>query len=93
VSDLSKEMENGRLLRLMVKLGFVNERPEGDVVSWDGMEGAKGARLRLCRLICSGLPCSLLTRVQITAPRIPHPSLLTSPRPRLTHAHTDEPLV
>ena len=24
-------MENGRLLRLLVKLGFVNERPEGDV--------------------------------------------------------------
>lgn len=33
VSDLSKEMENGRLFRLMVKLGFVNERPEGDLMS------------------------------------------------------------
>ena len=32
VSDLVKEMENGRLLRLMIKLGFINERPEGDAV-------------------------------------------------------------
>ncbi|KAG1651820.1 hypothetical protein FOA52_008453, partial [Chlamydomonas sp. UWO 241] len=28
VSELSKELENGRLMRLMAKLGFVNERPE-----------------------------------------------------------------
>lgn len=27
-SDLARELENGRLLRLMSKLGFVNERPE-----------------------------------------------------------------
>jgi len=26
--ELSKEMDNGRLLRLVVKLGFINERPE-----------------------------------------------------------------
>ncbi len=30
--DLSKESENGRLLRLLIKLGFVVERPQGDVV-------------------------------------------------------------
>ncbi|KAL6759024.1 hypothetical protein V8C86DRAFT_2583435 [Haematococcus lacustris] len=35
VSDLALECENGRLLRLLVKLGFINERPEGDVdASW-----------------------------------------------------------
>jgi len=34
-SDLSKELENGRLFRLMVKLGFINERPEYDMdPSW-----------------------------------------------------------
>lgn len=27
-NELSKEMENGRLFRLMVKLGTINERPE-----------------------------------------------------------------
>lgn len=27
-SDLSRELENGRLVRLLTKLGFVNERPE-----------------------------------------------------------------
>ena len=27
-TDLSKELENGRLVRLMMKLGFINERPE-----------------------------------------------------------------
>lgn len=36
MSDLSKEMENGRLLRLLIKLGFVNERPEGDMVRRGG---------------------------------------------------------
>jgi hypothetical protein len=38
MSDLTKEMENGRLLRLLVKLGFINERPEGDAVrrTWFG---------------------------------------------------------
>lgn len=30
-SELLKELENGRLVRLMVKLGFVNERPEQDL--------------------------------------------------------------
>ena len=30
-SELAKELENGRLLRLLVKLGFVNERPDGDM--------------------------------------------------------------
>jgi len=29
-SNLVNELENGRLFRLMVKLGFVNERPEFD---------------------------------------------------------------
>ncbi|KAL0091718.1 hypothetical protein J3Q64DRAFT_1846468 [Phycomyces blakesleeanus] len=29
-SELSRELENGRLVRLMSKLGFVNERPEFD---------------------------------------------------------------
>ena len=28
MGELEKECENGRLLRLMMKLGFVNERPE-----------------------------------------------------------------
>lgn len=27
-SDLSRELENGRLVRLLTKLGFINERPE-----------------------------------------------------------------
>lgn len=30
-NELLKELENGRLVRLMVKLGFVNERPEQDL--------------------------------------------------------------
>ena len=30
-SELAKEVENGRLLRLLIKLGFVNERPEYDM--------------------------------------------------------------
>ena len=29
-THLSHEVENGRLLRLLVKLGFVNERPDSD---------------------------------------------------------------
>lgn len=33
LSELTKEVENGRLLRLLVKLAAVNERPEGDVAS------------------------------------------------------------
>ena len=34
-SDLAKELENGRLFRTMVKLGFINERPELDMdPSW-----------------------------------------------------------
>jgi hypothetical protein len=28
-SELSKELENGRLFRLIVKLGFINEQPLG----------------------------------------------------------------
>ena len=31
--DLARELENGRLLRLLLKLGFVNERPEFDMDS------------------------------------------------------------
>lgn len=27
-NEISKELENGRLFRLMVKLGTINERPE-----------------------------------------------------------------
>ena len=27
-SELSKEVENGRLFRVVCKLGFINERPE-----------------------------------------------------------------
>ncbi|KNC74692.1 hypothetical protein SARC_12767, partial [Sphaeroforma arctica JP610] len=27
-TEISKELENGRLFRLIAKLGFVNERPE-----------------------------------------------------------------
>lgn len=30
-TEVSKEIENGRLLRLLIKLGFVNERPEYDM--------------------------------------------------------------
>lgn len=26
--ELAKELENGRLVRLLCKLGFINERPE-----------------------------------------------------------------
>jgi PAB-dependent poly(A)-specific ribonuclease subunit 3 len=34
-NDLTKEYENGRLFRLMVKLGFINERPEFELdPSW-----------------------------------------------------------
>lgn len=29
-NEISKEMENGRLFRLLVKLGTINERPEYD---------------------------------------------------------------
>lgn len=29
--ELDKELENGRLFRLAVKLGFINERPEYDM--------------------------------------------------------------
>ena len=28
LGELEKECENGRLLRILIKLGFVNERPE-----------------------------------------------------------------
>eukprot|EP01112_Ceratiomyxa_fruticulosa_P008253 TRINITY_DN2133_c0_g1_i5.p1 TRINITY_DN2133_c0_g1~~TRINITY_DN2133_c0_g1_i5.p1 ORF type:complete len:283 (-),score=48.95 TRINITY_DN2133_c0_g1_i5:155-1003(-) len=35
MDDLSKEVENGRLVRLLAKLGFINERPEyGIEQSW-----------------------------------------------------------
>jgi len=27
-SELSRELENARLVRLMAKMGFINERPE-----------------------------------------------------------------
>jgi PAB-dependent poly(A)-specific ribonuclease subunit 3 len=30
-SDLGRELENGRLTRLMIKFGFINERPEFDM--------------------------------------------------------------
>ncbi|KAL1927009.1 hypothetical protein VTP01DRAFT_5339 [Rhizomucor pusillus] len=34
-SELSRELENGRLVRLMAKMGFINERPEFDMdPSW-----------------------------------------------------------
>jgi PAB-dependent poly(A)-specific ribonuclease subunit 3 len=31
MSELSKETENGRLLRLLVKLGMTNEQPDDDM--------------------------------------------------------------
>lgn len=31
MNELSKETENGRLLRILVKLGMMNERPETDM--------------------------------------------------------------
>ena len=44
MADLSLEQENGRLFRLMAKLDFINERPEGDMVrqlfcAWGFAEG------------------------------------------------------
>ena len=30
-SELAKEIDNGRLLRLLIKLTFINERPDGDM--------------------------------------------------------------
>lgn len=36
MAELAKEVENGRLLRLLIKMGFVNERPGKDVVSGQG---------------------------------------------------------
>ena len=36
MGELEKECENGRLLRILVKLGFVNERPELNGVSVSG---------------------------------------------------------
>lgn len=27
-NELSRELENGRLVRLLIKMGFINERPE-----------------------------------------------------------------
>eukprot|EP01103_Thecamoeba_quadrilineata_P017242 TRINITY_DN6027_c0_g1_i1.p1 TRINITY_DN6027_c0_g1~~TRINITY_DN6027_c0_g1_i1.p1 ORF type:complete len:137 (+),score=19.24 TRINITY_DN6027_c0_g1_i1:391-801(+) len=34
-TEMSKEVENGRLLRILVKLGFINERPEyGMDLNW-----------------------------------------------------------
>lgn len=30
-NEVAKEMENGRLFRLMVKLGTINERPEYEI--------------------------------------------------------------
>lgn len=38
IADLGCELENGRLLRLLIKLGFINERPDGD-----GSQGAAAA--------------------------------------------------
>lgn len=44
-SNLSRELENGRMVRLMAKLGFVNERPEhtahGGPASADSMKWAE----------------------------------------------------
>jgi len=38
-SELGKEIENGRLFRLVAKLGFINERPEHDMASqWSETE-------------------------------------------------------
>jgi PAB-dependent poly(A)-specific ribonuclease subunit 3 len=31
LNELSKETENGRLFRILVKLGMMNERPENDM--------------------------------------------------------------
>ncbi len=49
--ELSSELENGRLLRLMVKLGFINERPECVLVhstllliSLSGRQGSRWIR-------------------------------------------------
>lgn len=33
-NEVSKEMENGRLFRLLVKLGTINERPEYEYLTW-----------------------------------------------------------
>jgi hypothetical protein len=43
LDELQKESDNGRLMRLMVKLGFANERPE-----LEGVRGRKGDRFFSC---------------------------------------------
>jgi hypothetical protein len=51
-SDLTKELENARLVRLMMKLGFINERPE-----WvDGINFSRFPSTNICFTlqICDG---------------------------------------
>src|SRR5262245_13048660 len=38
-NELAKEMQNGRFLRLLIKLGFINERPEQSGGSGGGSGG------------------------------------------------------
>lgn len=47
--ELQKEMENGRLLRLLIKLGFINERPEGNGVDSKWSEQGDRYLLKLFR--------------------------------------------
>ncbi len=61
MTELSKECENGRLLRVLVKLGFVVERPHGDVVS-----GRRQGEQRLRHALCAGAAHALSARRRCT---------------------------
>jgi hypothetical protein len=55
MAELAKEVENGRLLRILVKLGFINERPGRDVVSvrmWVGWWVRICGRGHECWCVC-----------------------------------------
>ena len=57
-AELTKELENGRLFRLVVKLGFINERPEYDLdPAWS--ETGDHYMLKLFRYLTLRLPVSV----------------------------------
>ena len=84
VSDLSKELENGRLLRLLVKLGFINERPEGDMVRAPALEAKALAQQDQSQSVGGrphqrGLPlglCAANHEALPEAPSLPHPGVV-----------------
>jgi hypothetical protein len=65
MADVRREMENGRLFRLLVKLGYINERPDGDPVSnleRQELACAKGGhvcRPTHCNRAAAGVGCLL----------------------------------